>query len=200
MDTGRDVDEVLFPFVDRLRDWLAAAGVRAAAAMPAPARYDFAGEWGLGDIEWVEWCHQAADDGLFVTGPPLPGARAGWAALRAAGHRLHVVTARAFGSAPAAATETWLSAWGFDADSLHVTAAKHLVACDIFIDDSPAMIAQLTGHGHRAVIADRAWNRHLPASHERVEGVDGLARLLATPRRPPSGTSESSPPPACSPA
>ena len=178
MDIGVDVDDVLFPFVDRLRDWFAAAGVLPEAAMPAPTRYDFADEWGLGDLEWVEWCHQAADDGLFVTGPPLPGAQAGWAALRAAGHRLHVVTARAFGSAPAAATETWLAAWGFDADSLHLTSAKHLVACDVFIDDSPAMIEQLIGHGRRAVIADCAWNRHLPGAWERVDGLAGLAELL----------------------
>jgi hypothetical protein len=56
--------------------------------------------------------HEAVDaDCLFATGEPHQGTREALTTLAAAGHELHIVTARDFGSAPGAserATLQWL--------------------------------------------------------------------------------------------
>ncbi|WP_029251854.1 hypothetical protein [Paraoerskovia marina] len=72
---GLDVDEVMYPWLATLRTWLYTDRGLPLESMPDPTRYDFSGEWGLGDHATM-WEHaiECSEAGvLHSAGDPLPG-------------------------------------------------------------------------------------------------------------------------------
>lgn len=159
-DLGVDLDGVVYPFVLEFADYCRTR--LGLVNLPIPMTYRFHESWGMTAPEFAA----ALDDGarscdLFGRADPEPGTREAWQRLRAAGVRLHVLTAR-----PASAwarTCEWLAAHGLVADSLTFTADKRVAVAHArgpmaMLEDDPSAHAALLTVGVRAVFVDRPWN------------------------------------------
>jgi 5'(3')-deoxyribonucleotidase len=98
---------------------------------------------------------------VFRDLPPMPGALDALREL-AQRHRIVIITARfdwAIGD-----TLAWLAEHGVLAREVHFQAAKHEVACDIYLDDSPYQIEALARERPDRTVCRQvtAWNRPLP--------------------------------------
>jgi 5'(3')-deoxyribonucleotidase len=107
-----------------------------------------------------EW---ARGDGrsVFRDLPPIPGALETLADL-ATRHRIVIVTAR-FDWA-IRDTLAWLAEHGVVAREVHFQAAKYLVPCDVYLDDSPYQIEALARERPDRTICRQVtpWNRPRP--------------------------------------
>ncbi len=175
MRVGIDLDGVLYDFVGALRDY---AGMHNA---PEARRWEFYEDWGWTREKFKEVCDAGVGDGeIFWRGSPIDGAVELTHALKAAGHRVVIVTARDFGSAGASrnATRSWLRAWGFHYDELHFAEDKTQFNLDWMLDDSPHVAEQFRGHPKtRFVLMDQPWNRHIEGGLT-VLGPDGYRGLI----------------------
>lgn len=123
MRVGIDLDGVCYDFALHLRRYL----VEWLGHAPEPYEHlhswDFWTRWGWDDEHYYAACREAVDAGcLFATGEPHRGTQEALTALAAAGHELHIVTARDFGSAPGAserATLRWLEDYGIPVHIAH---------------------------------------------------------------------------------
>ncbi|MFZ2238383.1 MAG: hypothetical protein WAV90_02425, partial [Gordonia amarae] len=57
----------------------------------------------------------------------------------------------------------WLARHGIGFDALHFEPRKHLIGCQVYLDDAPHNIEALRGHGRTAVVRHTGYNT----------GVDG---------------------------
>jgi hypothetical protein len=129
--------------------------------------------------ELFSWCDYA---GVWNNMPYLPGAPGAVDALIRAGLNVKFVTARSTGAAKLA-TQAWFerSPW-FDVADLAFSSTKLDVECDIWIDDSPKVIAGLieAGHGPRVIVRRQLWNEGITSvfgSHDYDEIADTAIRL-----------------------
>jgi hypothetical protein len=128
---GIDLDGVCYDFALRLRRYL----VEWLGHAPEPYQHlhswDFWTRWGWDSERYLAACHEAVDAGcLFATGEPHQGTQEALTTLAAAGHELHIVTARNFGSAPGAserATIRWLEKYGIPYTSLTISHDGHVL-------------------------------------------------------------------------
>jgi 5'(3')-deoxyribonucleotidase len=114
---------------------------------------------------------------VFRDLPPMPGALDGLRDL-ARRHRIVIVTARfdwAIGD-----TLAWLAEHGVLAREVHFQAAKHLVPCDVYLDDSPYQIEALARERPDRTVCRRvtAWNRPLPGVVD-VHSWDEFGEVVA---------------------
>ena len=142
IETGRPVD---------WRDW---------------HRYDFFNHAGVSSERFL---NLIVEHRVLEQAPPAPGAVACVAALRAAGARVAVVTARSFHPRAAAVTRDWLDEHGMAVDVVHITShsgsklevltAQGVVA---YADDYDASIDALARAGlcSHLYLVDQPWNRH----------------------------------------
>ena len=114
---------------------------------------------------------------VFRDLPPIEGALE---ALRdlAQRHRIVIITARfdwAIGD-----TLAWLAEHRVVAREVHFQAAKYLVPCDIYLDDSPYQIEALHRERPDSTVCRQvtAWNRPLPGVVD-VRGWDEFRRVVA---------------------
>jgi 5'(3')-deoxyribonucleotidase len=98
---------------------------------------------------------------VFRDLPPMPGALDALAEL-AGRHRIVIVTAR-FDWA-ISDTLAWLAEHRVTAREVHFQAAKHLVPCDVYLDDSPYQIEALARERSDRTVCRQvtAWNHPLP--------------------------------------
>lgn len=163
MRVGIDLDGVVYDFADSLREYLLHAGLRDAADMPEPLRWEFYEDWGYSVEEFLDHCHAGVDAGfVFRHGRPFPGVLEAFQRIRAAGHTIHIVTDRSFGTVAGgsqAATSEWLQAHGLFYDSLTFTADKTIVCVDTMVDDKLANYDALKAVGVAVYLLTRPWNK-----------------------------------------
>jgi len=152
---GIDIDGVCAEFADSCNFWLA----ERLDMDPQPIdRWDWYENYGSeGPRAWREfWRMTEADPDWMGLVPPVPGAAEGVHALEDAGHEVIYVTAR--NPRYQEATWEWLEGEGFVPKHLIHTKDKHLVECDLYLDDSVGNIDSLRENDCNAVLFIREWN------------------------------------------
>lgn len=89
---------------------------------------------------------------------PYPDALDTLHALRAAGHRIVIVTAKPDWAVPD--TLRWLADHDVPTNEIHIVYDKYRVACDVYLDDSPTVLPSLVEHRPDATVCRmvRPWN------------------------------------------
>jgi len=167
---GLDLDGVLYDFSGALRQYLVTQYSWDEKWCTEPTRWEFYEDWGLSLAGFKKICHQAADNrALWNTREPLGG----WPViselrhLREAGHTLHVITNRGFGTHPGeshADTAEWLSLWKIPYDTLTFSGDKTIVHTDFMIEDNVDNYLALEKSGCAAVLINRPWNEYLKSA------------------------------------
>lgn len=173
---GQDLDGVNFWF-----DRSYVAGCIELGLLPADTPPHKAGRWDFFlDLEhtveeFVANCHQLADAGLLWHGQTIPGARTAWEAILDAGHEIHVVTDRSFGSHPVASqvgTRAFLRTNGLRYHSLTFTADKTSVPTDVMLEDKLENYDALDATACRPYLINRPWNQVPGDDRRRVDTHD----------------------------
>jgi HAD superfamily hydrolase (TIGR01509 family) len=184
-----DIDGVLYPFPEVFTPYAALQLGRELEL--DTTRWEFYEEWGVDYAEFVELVTQGVNERqLWWEGAPYPDVADAVARLRAAGHRLHLVTARDITGAEAAmaATNHWLAFHDLVVESVNMAQDKPTVlaalgldpARCVAVDDGPQHVAAWEDAGVYAVVLDR-WgtyrgdHRHVPDLGAFADIVDGLA-------------------------
>jgi len=119
---------------------------------------------------------------------PIPGAIEAVHRLRAAGHRVVIVSACA--QMMSAGKTQWLEAHGlrpFRTDDQDFIAAsdKTLIRAALLIDDAPHHVADWARSGRRAILFDQPWNRRADLTSvlwswiERAQGWPDVLRAIS---------------------
>lgn len=118
---------------------------------------------------------------MLVAGPPMPGAREAFHALKAAGHELIVVTARH--PRLRGMTAAWLAHFDLPVDDMHFLEggskgdyARNL-GIHLFVEDAPHNACSLAAAGVPVLLFDQPYNRAV--SGERVQRCRGWGEVLA---------------------
>lgn len=96
----------------------------------------------------------------------LPDARESLVGLDAAGHRIVILTAKPRWAVPD--TLRWLADHEIPTTEIHFAEAKHEVACDVYLDDSPIVLPGLVAHRPEATVCRyvRPWNTPVDGAHD----------------------------------
>jgi hypothetical protein len=173
---GIDLDGVCYDFSASVREFLVSHHEEywAHEHCPPPARWEFYEDWGMDLSAFLAACHDGVDAGvIFTHGEPYANTAEAFERIKAAGHTIHIVTDRSFGTngASEGATRAWLDCHGLPFDSLTFTSDKTIVRIDAMIDDKPANYHALEAVGVDAYLLTRPWNQH-------VEGAQRVLDLL----------------------
>lgn len=164
---GVDLDGVLYDFGAAFRDYMISEHSWKPEWCVLPKRWEFYEDWGISLAGFKRLCHDAADKGVLwnKSGPIM-----GWSdvealcELRDAGHTIHIVTHRGFGSHRSAsheATARWLGQFKVPYDTLTFSGDKTIIKTDFFIEDNVDNYLALEKAGCRSVLITRPWNEHL---------------------------------------
>ena len=118
---------------------------------------------------------------MFANGEPHQGTQEALTTLAVAGHELHIVTARDFGSAPGAserATLRWLEEYGIPYTSLTISHDKTSIPTDIFVEDYLPNYEKLRAAGTTAYLVNREWNAPYNDGRNRVADIREFARVV----------------------
>jgi hypothetical protein len=200
LDVGVDLDGCVYPFVEVLRDWIHLDTDRPLSALPAPTSWAFFEEqWGYAQDEFPIHVTRGVKAGvIFRAGFPIPGSVRVLRQIAAAGHRIHIITARFAPDAEAVvatSTRWWLKAHGIPHTSLTISADKTALPTNVFIEDSPSNYAALEEAGANPWFYDRPWNADVPGrrvhSWSQFRGVvedlsrrDGHVRTMSSSSNP----------------
>jgi 5'(3')-deoxyribonucleotidase len=105
------------------------------------------------------WARGTADrPSIFRHLQPFPHAVETLHRLRAAGHRVVIVTAKPRWAI--ADTLRWVADHDLPTEEIHIRYRKHTVQCDVYLDDSPLVLPELLSYRPDAVICRmiRPWN------------------------------------------
>jgi hypothetical protein len=182
LDIGVDLDGVCYDFVGALRTWINGATGRALDTMAPAQSWDFwRDQWDLSLDEFLGFYADAVHAGfMFIQGDSYPGAIAGFRRLAEAGHRLHVVTARAPRGAVEQAeinTRIYLEANQMPYTSLTFSDRKGDVPTDIFFEDAVHNYVALEEAGFHPWLYTQGWNESFPA--RRVSGWPQFEEVVA---------------------
>jgi beta-phosphoglucomutase-like phosphatase (HAD superfamily) len=180
---GVDLDGVVADFEAGLRpiaaEWLGVEEARLARDLS----YGFR-EWNLGPYGGYEALHRFAvkERDLFQTLPPIPGAPAALRRLSALNVRIRIITHRLyikwFHQEAVQQTVGWLEHHGIPYWDLCFMRDKGAVGADLYIEDSPANVAQLRDSGLEVLVFRNSTNRHLAGP-----GVEDWVGIEAEVRR-----------------
>lgn len=183
---GEDLDGVNYLFGYNYRAYLVShCGYPAEILSAEDQHWYFYRDLGQSDADFVATCHEAVDAGiLFRTGAPYEGAPESWQALIEAGHEIHVVTDRRFGTGDAslAATVAWLDEYRFPYDSITISPDKTIIPeLDTFGEDRLENYDDLAAADMAPVLVNRNWN-HIPGGdhRRRVASQPAFANLILT--------------------
>jgi hypothetical protein len=165
---GVDLDGVNYDFGASLRRYLLSVGYPE-HLMTAPQRWEFYLDWGLTDAQFIDACHKGVDAGIiFRSGGTLPGASAALHRIADAGHEIHIVTDRSFGTDDASQrmTREWAAEHDLPYTSLSFSRDKTVVPTDVFVEDKLENYDALTAAGRVVYLIDRPWNQ-VPGGDDR---------------------------------
>ena len=155
MRIGIDLDNVVYPFVEVLGDYISLKTGCERSEMPPAKQWEFFLDWGLTAQLFLEFYAAAVDDGyMFTAGAPIVDSQRVLRYLENDGHTIHLVTDRHVGFRAKANTEKWLAMWEIPHDSLTFSADKTIVRCDVFLDDKPSHVDDLRAVGCSAYLMD----------------------------------------------
>ncbi len=180
---GLDLDGVLYDFGGALRRYLIEEHSWDPEWCPPPVRWEFYLDWGLSLPGFLGICNKAADERkLWNVCGLLGGTRVvvDLERLKEAGHSIHVITNRSFGSHLAishAETAQWLHFFGIPYDTLTFCADKTIVQTDFMIEDNVENYLALEKSGCRPVLIDRPWNQSLDGA-VRVPNIEYFVDLV----------------------
>jgi 5'(3')-deoxyribonucleotidase len=110
---------------------------------------------------------------------PYPDALDTLRALDADGHDIVIVTTKPRW----ARTDTlrWLADHDLPTTEVHITQAKHEVACDVYLDDAPHVVSALVRHRPEATVCRfvRPWNGPIPGAIDVASWSDFRAVVVA---------------------
>lgn len=165
LDIGVDLDGCAYDFFIAFRNYVANLMGVDPLTFPEPSTWRFyeGAPWNMVTQEFIDHVNAAANAGImFASGDPLDGVADGFARLRAAGHRIHVVTDRGRTGAEGVGerlTREWLTRHALEFDSLTLTPDKTSVHTDVFIDDRPENFVVLRAAGVDAFLRDQPYNQ-----------------------------------------
>lgn len=175
LNVGFDVDGVLYDFRKSHSDFEVARGNAHCALDLAADEWDYFAGWGMTLDEWLASYAEGVNAGhVLWAGGTLPGAKEAFDAIRAQGHRIHLVTDRSIGDDPQEATFAWLQANGLEPDSVTFSRDKTVVETDIFIEDRLENADALNAAGTLCYLINRPWN----ACDDDRPRVDTLAEFV----------------------
>lgn len=133
----------------------------------------------FGDMEafWA-WAREVDGHSVFRHLEPYPGAIETLTDLQQQGHDVVVITAKPDWAIPD--TLAWLSDHRLPTREIHVTEAKHEVACDVYLDDAPAQVRRIAAaRGHEATVCRfvRPWNAPVQGAHDVHDWPDFAATV-----------------------
>lgn len=175
-----DIDGVLYELVEALRQWRHRRLGVPLAAMPDPGVYDLETAWNYSSGALVaDLVAGVKDREVFWKGPAHQPGLAGVRALKAAGHRVVLVTARNLPGIEdlcREATEFWLASPGVevDYDELILASDKTTVEWDFLIDDYEKNVRAGHGAGRHAVLVNRGWNVSVALQQSPWEDIPAL--------------------------
>jgi 5'(3')-deoxyribonucleotidase len=143
MRIGIDIDDVLYPWYATAHAICERAGITNGVTPTSWRAYE---EYGCTDQVWFDVLAEATVSGELYGAAPFDGVVEHLERLRAAGHTIHLVTARGFmqhGSLIRMLTVDWTEEHGIPHDSLTFVKDKRLVDVDLFLDDGPHNYDQL---------------------------------------------------------
>jgi hypothetical protein len=175
MRVGLDVDEVLYPFVDSLRQYLVGIRGYSATSLPVPQEWKFYNTWGLTEKEFNALCHEAADEGWLFSQAPLDGVIPLLEWTRSTGVEVHLITSRLHGPDPLAQTLDWVDMWSIPCDYVHVTDNKHLIDIDTILDDRIETVVDLRSRDIDACLLRTA---HTPPNAKEILGWENIVDTL----------------------
>lgn len=182
MRVGIDLDGVCYDFSASVREYLCnRAETHQPDVCTMPTRWEFYEDWGLSLDEFLNTCHDGVDAGIiFAHGEPYPHTAEAFQWIKAAGHSIHIITDRSFGTQgrAEAATRAWLDCHSLPFDSLTFSADKTIVRVDAMVDDKPANYEALRDAGVDAYLLTRPWNQHVPDA-ARVLDLLHFAEVIA---------------------
>ena len=153
LDVMLDIDGVLYPFPELFTPYASAQLGR--ELLLDTSTWAFYERWGLDENGFVEMLTRGVrehelwwDDSTYDEVPEV------LASLHAAGHRLHLVTARGVAGVDAAlaATRHWLALIGIEVASINL------------VDDKPSVVERLGLDPHRCIAVDDA-EHHVDSWH-----------------------------------
>lgn len=100
--------------------------------------------------------------------------------LKAAGHTIHVVTARFYGVSKCsqAATKHFFEVNNLIYDTMDFSKEKESVPTDVFIEDNKDNYDALERAGITSYLVNRPYNQELGDNRRRVDSVDEFTRLI----------------------
>jgi 5'(3')-deoxyribonucleotidase len=133
---------------------------------------DMAGFWG--------WARHQDGASLFRHLEPYPGALEALNRLERAGHDIVVLTFKPDWAV--SDTFAWLGEHRIPTREVHVTEDKHLVACDLYLDDAPHQLERIAAARPRSTTCRfvRPWNRPVPGIVD-VAGWTEFEEIVAEP-------------------
>lgn len=164
---GVDLDGVLYDFGLAFKKYLTKSHKWPELWCSEIKRWEFYEDWGISLAGFKRICHEAADTGELWNACGLLGGSSAQEALedlKAAGHKIHIITHRGFGTHPSAshvATARWLGTCSLPYDTLTFSEDKTLIKTDWMIEDNADNYVALEKSGCKPVLITRPWNEHL---------------------------------------
>lgn len=181
MRIGVDLDGVCYSFHKGLLDYLETIEHDWKITHDEPADWHFYRKWGMSDEEFVRTCNAGVDAGVVFRGNIHDGAADAIASIKAAGHTIHIITDRQFGSSPEAsrrATREWLSEHNIEYDTLTFSADKTVVPTDMMVEDKIQNYDHLTEAGTLAFLINRPWNMPADDGRYRINSIQDFADIV----------------------
>lgn len=184
MKVGFDLDGVCYDFAESLRTYLRAADLDNNYSIydGEVDKWHFYLDWGMTLEEFIDHCNKGADlQWIFGYGHPRDNAPDAMNFVKNLGNTVHIITDRSFGSWPIVSernTKQWLTAYGFEYDTLTFSADKTCVETDMFIEDKLENYDALDAAGVEVYLVDRPWNQDVGDSRRRVKSVQEFATIV----------------------
>lgn len=180
MRIGFDVDGVIYRFTKAYHIWLNENRGMSLDVEVEAQTWDWFTEWESQD-EFILNLHDAVDSGDIYWHGELyePTIAQNLRDLRAAGHSIHIVTARTFGIEKCSkeATKHWFSNHGLVYDTLTIARDKACVPTDLFLEDHLRNYDVLEKAGVASYLVNRPYNLYND-NRRRVNTVDEFTKLI----------------------
>lgn len=180
MRIGFDVDGVLYNFTKAYHLWLNQSKGMSLDIDVEAQTWDWFTEWETKE-EFVQNLHDSVDAGFMYWQGELyePTIRQNLLDLRAAGHTVHVVTARTFGVLRCSreATEFFFKENDLVYDELLISNNKAEIHTDLFIEDNLFNYDVLDAAGVTSYLLNRPYNVEID-NRRRVDSVDQFTQLI----------------------
>lgn len=180
MRIGFDVDGVIYRFTKAYHLWLNKNRRMSLDPEVEALTWDWFSEWESPE-EFVMNLHDGVDSGeLYWEGELYePTIAQNLLDLRAAGHTIHIVTARLFGirECSRVATQHFFDTHGLVYDTMTIAKDKTIVPTDLFLEDHVRNYHDLEMAGVTSYLVNRPYNL-FSDDRRRVNTVDEFTKLI----------------------